>query len=208
MLKGYTASSYSTRHFQPGGDGRLGTMSATAWPSNLTPIPRRWPRCSDRAPSSTVRSVRPILPTGSTASESGEEYLDPIRSQYRETIILISAGLDGSPCAYCPFIWVDQDVAMLRGLVQGWPTEIGSIWDDAMNYDLPSKATPVAGPGGRFGATLAVKDRRLVEGQPSRCEKRLPNFPRPGLARQSTFAISPNWLPGGTICRRFTNWCN
>lgn len=96
-------------------------------------------------------------------SESGEEYLDPVRSQYRETIFLIAASYKGTPCAFCPFIWVDQDVSLMRGLAQGWPKQIGSTWITRA-YDLPSKATPVVGPGGRFGATLTVKDRRLVEG--------------------------------------------
>ena len=50
----------------------------------------------------------------------------------------------------------------MRGLAQGWPKMIGSTWITRA-YDLPSKATPVLGPGGKFGATLAVKDRRLVE---------------------------------------------
>ena len=31
------------------------------------------------------------------ASESGEEYLDPVRSQYRETIFLISASHEANP---------------------------------------------------------------------------------------------------------------
>ena len=96
------------------------------------------------------------------ASESGEEYLDPARSQYRETIILISAAYQGAAVAYCPFIWVDQDVSMLRGWAQGWPKQLGSTWITRA-YDLPSPATPVLGPGGKFGATLAVKDRRLAE---------------------------------------------
>lgn len=96
------------------------------------------------------------------ASESGEEYLDPVRSQYRETIFLISAAWEGAAVAYCPFIWVDQDVSLLRGWAQGWPKQIGSTWITRA-YDLPSPAAPVAGPGGRFGATLTVKDRRLVE---------------------------------------------
>jgi acetoacetate decarboxylase len=96
------------------------------------------------------------------ASESGEEYLDPVRSQYRETIFLTSASYEGTPCAYCPFIWVDQDVALMRGFAQGWPKQIGSTWITRA-FDLPSKAGPVIGPGGKFGATLAVKDRRLVE---------------------------------------------
>ena len=96
------------------------------------------------------------------ASDSGEEYLDPVRSQYRETIFLLSASYRGAACAYCPFIWVDQDVALMRGFAQGWPKQIGSTWITRA-YDLESKAGPVSGPGGRFGATLAVKDRRLVE---------------------------------------------
>jgi Acetoacetate decarboxylase (ADC) len=94
------------------------------------------------------------------ASETGEEYLDPIRSQYHEMILLISAAFQGNPCAYCPLIWVDQDVALMRGLTQGWPKQIGSIWI-TRSFDLPSKAGPLVGPGGKFGATLAVKDRRL-----------------------------------------------
>ncbi|MHB8066615.1 MAG: acetoacetate decarboxylase family protein [Desulfobaccales bacterium] len=96
------------------------------------------------------------------ASDSGEEYLDPARSQYRETIILMAAAYEGAAVAYCPFIWVDQDVSLLRGWAQGWPKQIGSTWITRA-YDLPSPATPVLGPGGRFGATLAVKDRRLLE---------------------------------------------
>ena len=62
------------------------------------------------------------------ASDEGEEFLDPIRSQYRETIILLSASYEGVPVAYCPFIWVDQDVSLMRGLVQGWPKQFGSTW--------------------------------------------------------------------------------
>jgi hypothetical protein len=37
------------------------------------------------------------------SSETDEEYLDPIRSQYRETIVLLSANFEGEPVAYCPF---------------------------------------------------------------------------------------------------------
>lgn len=115
------------------------------------------------------------------ASESGEEFLDPIRSQYRETIFLISAGHEGVACAYCPFIWVDQDVSLMRGLAQGWPKQIGSTWI-TRSYDLPSKATPVVGPGGKFGATLAVKDRRLAEAVVTLREQTT-QLPSPNFAR-------------------------
>lgn len=98
------------------------------------------------------------------ASETGEEHLDPIRSQYRETIILLSASFKESMVAYCPFIWVDQDVSLMRGLIQGWPKQIGETWITRA-YDLPSKAAPMVGVDGKFGAALSVKGRRLVEAQ-------------------------------------------
>lgn len=113
------------------------------------------------------------------SSETEEEFLDPICSQYRETIILLSAQFAGMSVAYCPFIWVDQDVALMRGLVQGWPKQMGSTWITRA-YDLPSKANPVIGVGGKFGATLSVKDRRLIEAQVTLRELTdslpLPNF--------------------------------
>lgn len=115
------------------------------------------------------------------ASETGEEYLDPVRSQYRETIFLVSARYEGAACAYCPFIWVDQDVAMMRGFAQGWPKQLGSTWITRA-YDLPSKAAPALGPGGRFGASLAARDRRLAEARVTLREQTA-ELPRPGFAR-------------------------
>ena len=51
---------------------------------------------------------------------------------------------------------------MLRGHLQGWPKKMGSTW---LTRSLPLDH-PAAAPlreGTRLGATLAVKDRRLVE---------------------------------------------
>jgi acetoacetate decarboxylase len=128
------------------------------------------------------------------ASESGEEFLDPVRSQYRETIFLLSASYEGEPCAYCPFIWVDQDVSMMRGFAQGWPKQFGSTWI-TRSYDLPSKATPVLGPGGRFGATLTVKDRRLVEAVVTLREQ-APGLPSPNFARAVNTRHFPELIAG------------
>lgn len=128
------------------------------------------------------------------ASETGDEYLDPIRSQYRETIILLSASFEGSPVAYCPFIWVDQDVSMMRGLAQGWPKQIGSTWITRA-YDLPSKAAPTVGPGGRFGATLAVKDRRLLEAQVTLREL-TDTLPSPSFAKAVNTRHFPELVAG------------
>lgn len=128
------------------------------------------------------------------ASETGEEFLDPICSQYHETIILLSAQFEGEAVAYCPFIWVDQDVSLMRGLVQGWPKQLGSTWITRA-YNLPSKANPIIGPGGKFGASLAVKDRRLIEAQVTLREL-TDSLPTPNFARAVNVRYFPELAAG------------
>lgn len=96
------------------------------------------------------------------ASDKGEEYLDPVCSQYRETIFLLSARYEGNPIAYCPFIWVSQDKSMMRGLIQGWPKQFGETWI-TRDFRITSKAGPAAGQAGKYGATLSVCGRRLAD---------------------------------------------
>ncbi len=127
-------------------------------------------------------------------TDSGEENLDPVRSQYREAMFLISAKFDGEPVSFCPFIWVDQDISMMRGLIQGWPKQIGSVWMTRA-YDLPSKAAPVVGPGGTFGVTLAAKDRRLAQACITLREK-VEALPSPGFARTVNTRYLPDLVAG------------
>jgi acetoacetate decarboxylase len=96
------------------------------------------------------------------ASDQGEEYMDPICSQYKETIFLLSAQYEGKPIAYCPFIWVSQDKSMMRGLIQGWPKQFGETWI-TRDFSVASKAGPTAGQAGKYGASLSVYGRRLAE---------------------------------------------
>lgn len=98
------------------------------------------------------------------AATDGSELLDPVTSQYREMIFLVEALRTGGPAYFCPFIYVDQDVAMARGWLQGWPKKLGSVWM-TRSYG-PHVGGPAAAPrvaGTRIGATLAAKDRRLAE---------------------------------------------
>ena len=39
---------------------------------------------------------------------SGEELLDPARSQYKEFFLVVNALLDGEHVTTCPYIWVDR----------------------------------------------------------------------------------------------------
>ena len=122
------------------------------------------------------------------ATTDGSELLDPVQSQYRETIVLLELTRpDGTAANFCPFIYVDQDVSMLRGHLQGWPKKFGSTWlTRCLPLDHPA-AAPLR-EGTRLGATLAVKDRRLVEA-------RLELTGRPGEALG--FAARPTFLTVG-----------
>lgn len=95
--------------------------------------------------------------------DGGGELLDPVYAQYRETIIVVELERpDGGRAGYCPFIWVDQDISLLRGWLQGWPKKFGSTWlTQSMPLEHPA-AAPMR-PGSRLGASLSVKDRRLLE---------------------------------------------
>lgn len=97
------------------------------------------------------------------ATTDGSELLDPVYSQYRETIVIVEIErANGERLNFCPFIWVDQDISLLRGLLQGWPKKLGNTW---MTRSLPLDH-PAAAPlkaGSPLGASLSVKDRRLVE---------------------------------------------
>ena len=96
------------------------------------------------------------------STTDGSELLDPAYSQYREFLALIEVERQGARCFYCPFIYVDQDLSMARGWLQGWPKKFGSVWL-TRSYDLDHPAAAPARAGSRFGASLAVKDRRLAE---------------------------------------------
>jgi acetoacetate decarboxylase len=128
------------------------------------------------------------------ATDEGEEPLDPVRSQYRETIFLVSARHAGAPVAFCPFIFVDQDVALLRGWIQGWPKVIGSTCI-TRSYPVRSRAAPALGPGGRFGASLAHQDRRLADAAVALRETS-PALPEPGFARAVNVRHFPNLTAG------------
>jgi len=96
------------------------------------------------------------------STTDGSELLDPAYAQYREFLALVEVEREGGRCFYCPFIYVDQDLSMARGWLQGWPKKIGSVWL-TRSYELDHPAAAPSRAGTRFGASLAVKDRRLAE---------------------------------------------
>lgn len=96
------------------------------------------------------------------ATTDGWELEDPAYAQYREFFVLIEAERSVGLGLYCPFIYVDQDISLARGWLQGWPKKLGSVWV-TRSYDLDHPAAAPRQAGTRLGASLAVKDRRLAE---------------------------------------------
>jgi acetoacetate decarboxylase len=96
-----------------------------------------------------------------SCSTSREELLDPVRSQYKECFVVVRCQFEGRTYSRCVYIWVDKDFAMLRGMHQGYPKKLGSMWQTRPHPF--AHAAPQLAPGGVFGATLAAGDRRLAE---------------------------------------------
>ncbi len=124
------------------------------------------------------------------ASEMGEEYLNPLESQYKETILLMSAQYNGEEIAYCPYIWVDQDKSLMRGIFQGWPKQLGET-QMTKRFGLQSKAAPKDICAG----TLSVYGKRMIEGQ-VRLQEACESTPRPAFAGAALLRYFPNLQKG------------
>ena len=95
-------------------------------------------------------------------SDSGDELVDPSRSQYKEFFVTVNALYEREEVAYCPYIWVDRDFALVRGLIQGFPKKLGSIWI-TRTFGLDTRADPGLKAGATYGGTCAAYERRLAE---------------------------------------------
>ncbi len=93
-----------------------------------------------------------------------DEMLDPARYQYREFFILVDALYDGKPVSYCPYIFVDNDSAMMRGLIQGFPKRYGQVHQTRTFAAASPAAAPVAA-GTRFAATASAAGQRLARAE-------------------------------------------
>jgi acetoacetate decarboxylase len=96
-----------------------------------------------------------------SCSSSREELLDPVRSQYKEAFVVVRCSYQGVTYSRCVYIWVDKDFAIARGLHQGYPKKLGSMWQTRAHPF--AQGAPQLAAGGVFGATLAASDRRLAE---------------------------------------------
>ena len=124
------------------------------------------------------RAVAAILPPGLSVDEASngraffwfldwqftaanDELTDPARYQYREAFILVEARYGSMAVNYCPYIFVDNDAALARGWIQGFPKKLGSIFQTRSFAASSPAAAPLA-PGSRFGASVAAHGERIA----------------------------------------------
>jgi acetoacetate decarboxylase len=106
-------------------------------------------------------AVALIFADWQSCSDAFAELEDPVRSQYKEAFVVVRCKYRGEHYSRCVYIWVDKDFALVRGWHQGYPKKLGSIWmTRPVRY---GKAGPRLEPGGRFGASVAVHDRRIID---------------------------------------------
>ena len=123
-----------------------------------------------------------------SCGEAGEELLDPVRAQYAECLAVVRCAFGGRVYSRCVYIWVDSDVALARGLVQGYPKKLGSIHQTRPHPF--GRAAPRIAPGGTFAGTLAAGGRRLAQAVVTLREE----APAPGFVNAHPMAHH-RWMP-------------
>jgi hypothetical protein len=123
---------------------------AAVLPPGLAPDDESGPRCTA------------LFCEWQWSTRGGSEYLDPVRSQYAEFVMVVDVRYEGRAASYIPYMYVDSDQALARGWIQGLPKKLGSI-RMTRAYPVNSPASPPLGAGAPFGASLAAGDRRLAE---------------------------------------------
>jgi acetoacetate decarboxylase len=96
-----------------------------------------------------------------SCSDSFDELLDPVRSQYMEVFVVVRCRYGDETYSRCVYIWVDTDFAMVRGHHQGYPKKLGELY--LTRPVRVGRAGPRLEPGGRFGATCSAGARRLID---------------------------------------------
>ena len=128
MLKGFTVP------LSPRGIANLAT--APPWHYVGSVVAAEFWTAPDAAQATLPEGLNPDPQTGGHGiamfidwqyNGSHDEYLDPVRSQYREFFVLLDARWQDTAVAWCPYIYVDNDHALARGWVQGFPKKLGAV---------------------------------------------------------------------------------
>src|SRR3979490_2731278 len=98
------------------------------------------------------------------------EYLDPARYQSRGFSVLLDAMWKGSRIAWCPYCYVDNDAALMRGWIQGYPRKFGAVHQTRTFATASAASAPLAYDS-RFSACMSAHGRLLVRARVTWREK-------------------------------------
>ncbi len=136
--------------------GTLLTVEYRTDPANVKALLPEGLELADEDPG----AVAIIWADWQSCSGSFEELLDPVRSQYLETFVVVRCKHEGKTYTRCVAIWVTKDFAIARGWFQGYPKKLGSMAvTRVFNH---GKASPRLEKGAKIGASLAAYDHRLA----------------------------------------------
>ena len=85
---------------------------------------------------------------------------DPAVGQYREAYCVLYGLFEGKKASRIPWIWVDSELSLVRGHVQGFPKKLGDIFMTRAVELGRGGARKAA--GSRFAAHVSALGRRLV----------------------------------------------
>jgi len=87
---------------------------------------------------------------------------DPARGQYKEAYVEVHATLGDTKVARVPYIWVDNDLSLARGHIQGFPKKLGTI---AITRPVTvGRGGPRLDAGATFTGHVASLGRQVARG--------------------------------------------
>ncbi len=112
----------------------------------------------------------------SAAEEDQRIKDDPAKGQYKEAYAVVHGEYAGKRAGRVPFIWVDSDLSLVRGLIQGFPKKLGEI-HMTRPVELGHGGSHKA-PGERFRAHVSAMGRRLIDVSVTIDEDRPKTYPK------------------------------
>jgi Acetoacetate decarboxylase (ADC) len=106
------------------------------------------------------RSVALFVDCQFTASNG--EYLDPARYQSREFIVLLDATWQGLRIAWCPYAYADNDAAIMRGWIQGYPKKFGVV-HQTRTFAAAGAASALLAKNSKLAACMSAHGQLLAE---------------------------------------------
>ena len=85
---------------------------------------------------------------------------NPAKGQYKEAFVTLNGTFQGRPFSRVPYIWVDSELSLLRGLIQGFPKKLGDIYMTRA-VDI-GKGGARKAAGERFAAQVSSLGSRLA----------------------------------------------